>query len=294
MADIALEEASDWASKEGHVVWIGLLEPDRELLLRVQREFHLHDLAIDDAKHPHARPKLEQYGDALFIVARTAQLARYSAIRSDPRGSGHHANRPARGFAQERTHCGVEGGDDLRRIDARGFSRAGEVLCCDKAAVDVAGDADRHGDDDTFRCSGRRADLGLERLDVRHHGVVGKRPDGIRRDEPEPARVGERSGEKVADVDRRRLDPAPVGKEGPLERVGLDHDALAAERAADGGLGNEDHPPAHPDRALRRQWAQLVGIEVAGGTVQRRERRAAGEGDEREDKQKGRRAERRS
>ena len=74
VADIAIEEASDWASKEGHVVWIGLLEPDRELLLRVQREFHLHDLAIDDAEHPHARPKLEQYGDALFIVARTAQL----------------------------------------------------------------------------------------------------------------------------------------------------------------------------------------------------------------------------
>ena len=74
VADIAIEEASDWASKEGHVVWIGLLEPDRELLLWVQREFHLHDLAIEDAEHPHARPKLEQYGDALFIVARTAQL----------------------------------------------------------------------------------------------------------------------------------------------------------------------------------------------------------------------------
>jgi magnesium transporter len=74
VADIAIEEASDWASKEGHVVWIGLLEPDRELLLWVQREFHLHDLAIEDAEHPHARPKLEQYGDALFIVAHTAQL----------------------------------------------------------------------------------------------------------------------------------------------------------------------------------------------------------------------------
>ena len=41
---------------------------------RVQRQFGLHDLAIEDAEHPHARPKLEQYGDALFIVARTAQL----------------------------------------------------------------------------------------------------------------------------------------------------------------------------------------------------------------------------
>ena len=37
-------------------------------------QFHLHDLAIEDAEHPHQRPKIEQYGDALFIVARTAQL----------------------------------------------------------------------------------------------------------------------------------------------------------------------------------------------------------------------------
>lgn len=74
IADIAIEEAGDWAAREGHVVWIGLLEPSRELLLRVQQQFHLHDLAIEDAEHPHQRPKIEQYGDALFIVARTAQL----------------------------------------------------------------------------------------------------------------------------------------------------------------------------------------------------------------------------
>jgi magnesium transporter len=74
VADIAIEEAGAWAARDGHVVWIGLLEPSRELLLRVQQQFHLHDLAIEDAEHPHARPKLEQYGDALFIVARTAQM----------------------------------------------------------------------------------------------------------------------------------------------------------------------------------------------------------------------------
>jgi len=74
IADIPIEEAGAWSRKEGHVVWIGLLEPDRELLYRVQKQFSLHDLAIEDAEHPHQRPKLEQYGDALFIVARTAQL----------------------------------------------------------------------------------------------------------------------------------------------------------------------------------------------------------------------------
>jgi magnesium transporter len=74
VADVVIEDAGAWAGRDGHVVWVGLLEPSRELLLRVQRQFGLHDLAIEDAEHPHARPKLEQYGDALFIVARTAQL----------------------------------------------------------------------------------------------------------------------------------------------------------------------------------------------------------------------------
>jgi magnesium transporter len=74
VADIPIEEAGSWAEKDGHVVWIGLWEPSRELLERVQKQLHLHDLAVEDAEHPHQRPKLEQYGDTLFIVARTAQL----------------------------------------------------------------------------------------------------------------------------------------------------------------------------------------------------------------------------
>ena len=74
VADIAIDRAGDWARKEGHVVWIGLWEPDAELLQRVGEQFGLHPLAIEDAEQAHQRPKLEQYGDALFVVARTAQL----------------------------------------------------------------------------------------------------------------------------------------------------------------------------------------------------------------------------
>jgi magnesium transporter len=74
VANIAIEEAREWAKRPGHVVWIGLLEPDHDLLARVQAQLDLHDLAIEDAGQPHQRPKMEQYGDALFIVARTAQM----------------------------------------------------------------------------------------------------------------------------------------------------------------------------------------------------------------------------
>jgi magnesium transporter len=74
VTDIAIEDGSKWARRPGHVVWIGLLEPSEELLKRVQAQFGLHPLAIEDAGKAHQRPKIEQYGDALFIVARTAQI----------------------------------------------------------------------------------------------------------------------------------------------------------------------------------------------------------------------------
>jgi magnesium transporter len=74
VANIGIDESSSWRNQPGHVVWIGLHEPDISVLRRVQQQFELHDLAIEDADHAHQRPKIEQYGDALFIVARTAQL----------------------------------------------------------------------------------------------------------------------------------------------------------------------------------------------------------------------------
>jgi len=74
VANIAIEDAREWARRPGHVAWIGLYEPSQELLARVQAQFDLHPLAIEDAGKAHQHPKLEQYGEALFIVARTAQI----------------------------------------------------------------------------------------------------------------------------------------------------------------------------------------------------------------------------
>ncbi|RYE35402.1 MAG: magnesium and cobalt transport protein CorA [Hyphomicrobiales bacterium] len=74
VADIPVTEAGEWARKDDHVVWIGLCEPEPALLRCVQQQFNLHPLAVEDATNAHQRPKLEQYGDALFVVARTAQL----------------------------------------------------------------------------------------------------------------------------------------------------------------------------------------------------------------------------
>jgi magnesium transporter len=72
--EIPIEETGEWSRRPGHVVWIGLHEPGLDLLRKVQAEFGLHELAIEDALKAHQRPKLEQYGEALFVVARTAQM----------------------------------------------------------------------------------------------------------------------------------------------------------------------------------------------------------------------------
>ena len=53
-------------------LWVGLHEPGEPLLRQVQQAFGLHDLAIEDAHRSHQRPKLERYGNALFVVLRTA------------------------------------------------------------------------------------------------------------------------------------------------------------------------------------------------------------------------------
>jgi len=55
------------------VAWIGLYRPDNDEFRRVAEEFGLHELAIEDAIMAHQRPKVERYGDTLFVVLRSAR-----------------------------------------------------------------------------------------------------------------------------------------------------------------------------------------------------------------------------
>lgn len=74
VAEVPLAEAGAWAMREDHFVWVGLYEPDEAQLMEAKRQFGLHELAVEDALHAHQRPKIEIYGDSLFIVLRTARL----------------------------------------------------------------------------------------------------------------------------------------------------------------------------------------------------------------------------
>ena len=72
--DIRIEEISKTLQHQDTFVWLALHEPNEYLLSLAQHEFDLHELAIEDARRAHQRPKLEQYGDTLFIVLKTAML----------------------------------------------------------------------------------------------------------------------------------------------------------------------------------------------------------------------------
>jgi magnesium transporter len=75
VADLSIDKISDALRQDDRFVWIGLYEPSADVLARVQRQFGLHDLAVEDAHTAHQRPKFEQYDNSLFVVLRTAQLA---------------------------------------------------------------------------------------------------------------------------------------------------------------------------------------------------------------------------
>jgi magnesium transporter len=72
--DLALEDTYEQCRRSGVFAWIGLHEPSAEEFDSVRREFELHELAVEDAIKAHQRPKLEAYGDSLFLVLKTARL----------------------------------------------------------------------------------------------------------------------------------------------------------------------------------------------------------------------------
>ncbi|RCG30209.1 magnesium and cobalt transport protein CorA [Sphaerisporangium album] len=55
----------------GAYVWVGLHEPEAPEVGWLAEVFGLHPLAVEDAVKAHQRPKVERYGDSLFVVLKT-------------------------------------------------------------------------------------------------------------------------------------------------------------------------------------------------------------------------------
>jgi magnesium transporter len=81
LADIDKRQISDYLKKPGCFVWVALADPTQDELAEMQEEFGLHELAVEDARHGHQRPKIEEYGDSLFVVLHTVAFAPTDEIK---------------------------------------------------------------------------------------------------------------------------------------------------------------------------------------------------------------------
>ena len=74
LADFGIEEIHNYLQRPGCFVWVALRDATEAELATMQRQFGLHELAIEDASHGHQRPKLEEYADFLYAVVHTVEL----------------------------------------------------------------------------------------------------------------------------------------------------------------------------------------------------------------------------
>jgi magnesium transporter len=75
LADIQKREIRAYLGRADCFVWVALKDPEAAELAEMQDEFDLHELSVEDARHGEQRPKIEEYGDSLFVVLQTVEVA---------------------------------------------------------------------------------------------------------------------------------------------------------------------------------------------------------------------------
>ncbi|TMH13243.1 MAG: magnesium/cobalt transporter CorA [Betaproteobacteria bacterium] len=81
LADIPVADISEYVGRPDCFVWVALRDATDAELATMQHEFGLHDLAVEDARHGHQRPKVEEYGDTLFAVMHTVEFSATDELR---------------------------------------------------------------------------------------------------------------------------------------------------------------------------------------------------------------------
>ena len=74
LADIPVADISDYVARADTFVWVALRDATPAELATMQEEFGLHELAIEDARRGQQRPKIEEYGNSLFVVVKMLEL----------------------------------------------------------------------------------------------------------------------------------------------------------------------------------------------------------------------------
>jgi len=112
LADISIAQISDYLSDPANFVWVAIKDPSSDELEVMRQEFSLHELAVEDARRGHQRPKIEEYGSSLFVVLHTIELENNGglkcgevAIFADKNYILSVRHRSEQGFANVRERC---------------------------------------------------------------------------------------------------------------------------------------------------------------------------------------------
>ena len=76
IADIPVDDISEYVHRPNCFVWVAMFEPTQDELDQRAQEFDLHELAVEDARKGHQRPKIEEYGDSLFAVLHPVEMVK--------------------------------------------------------------------------------------------------------------------------------------------------------------------------------------------------------------------------
>jgi magnesium transporter len=71
---VTIDEKIDSCKDKSEFVWIGIADPTEAEMQSLQQSYDLHPLAIEDAMVADQLPKVDVYGDQLFVVARTPHM----------------------------------------------------------------------------------------------------------------------------------------------------------------------------------------------------------------------------
>ncbi|HEY6366753.1 MAG TPA: magnesium and cobalt transport protein CorA, partial [Candidatus Binatia bacterium] len=111
LADIPVDQIHLFVNEPDCFVWVALADPEPAELEAMQKEFGLHELAVEDARHGHQRPKIEEYGESLFVVLQIVEPSDEDlnvgevAIFVGPNYVLSVRSRAKRGFTDVRDRC---------------------------------------------------------------------------------------------------------------------------------------------------------------------------------------------
>lgn len=111
IADIKPDQIHEYVDRPECFVWVALVDPGPGELSAMQHEFDLHELAVEDARQGHQRPKIEEYGDSLFVAMHTVEFREGDLhigevdVFVGPNYILSVRHRTTKGFAEVRARC---------------------------------------------------------------------------------------------------------------------------------------------------------------------------------------------